>query len=208
MVGWKLKVSPKWCFPGCGTHKWGKPTYSHIPNQQKLIKLTFCRLWGFVLDAFELDGGLKTESLWKVGFIGFVGLGANRTLVHTCMLILFGETICFTVSEPKQPTKPTSQWLWDFNRHSSPKVFRESRFSENSNMYSRTKVLYVPLWKCWLLLGKNQLLCGARTNETNKTNFSETFSFQPTIHFKRVQRKFPKSTKSVFYLFFWVGMCE
>jgi hypothetical protein len=23
-----------------------------------------------MLDAFELDGGLKTESLWKVGFIG------------------------------------------------------------------------------------------------------------------------------------------
>ena len=30
----KLRVSPKWCFPRCGTHKWGKPTYSHIPNQQ------------------------------------------------------------------------------------------------------------------------------------------------------------------------------
>ena len=30
---------------------------------KKQIKPIFCRLWGFTLDAFELDGGLKTESL-------------------------------------------------------------------------------------------------------------------------------------------------
>ena len=33
------------------------------PEPKKSIKPTFCRLWGFTLDAFELDGGLKTESL-------------------------------------------------------------------------------------------------------------------------------------------------
>ena len=33
------------------------------PEPKKQIKPTFCRLWGFTLDAFELDGGLKTESL-------------------------------------------------------------------------------------------------------------------------------------------------
>ena len=49
------------------------------PKQQ--IKPTFCRLWGFTLDAFELDGGLKTESLWKVGFIGFIGSGTTQKFV-------------------------------------------------------------------------------------------------------------------------------
>ena len=119
------------------------------------------------------------------------------------MLIFLGETNFFTVSEPQQPTKPTSQWLWEFNPHSSPKVFRESRFSENSNMYTRTKVVYVSLWKT--SARKNQLLCGARTN---KTNFSETFSFQPTIQVKHVQHKSPKSIKSWFYWFCWFGICE
>ena len=33
------------------------------PEPKKQIKQTFCRLWGFTLDAFEVDGGLKTESL-------------------------------------------------------------------------------------------------------------------------------------------------
>ena len=71
MVGWKLKVSPKLCFLKCGTHKWGKPTFTDIPNQQKEIKQTSCRLWGFMLDAFELHGGLKADSLKKVGFVIF-----------------------------------------------------------------------------------------------------------------------------------------
>ena len=33
-----------------------------------------------MLDAFELDGGLSTESLWKVGFIGFIGSGTTQKL--------------------------------------------------------------------------------------------------------------------------------
>ena len=33
------------------------------PEPTKPIKTTFCRLWGFMLDVFELDGGLKTEGL-------------------------------------------------------------------------------------------------------------------------------------------------
>ena len=51
------------------------------PETKKQIKPTFCGLWGFTLDAFEVDGGLKTESLWKVGFIGFVGSGTTLKLV-------------------------------------------------------------------------------------------------------------------------------
>ena len=33
-----------------------------------------------MLDAFELDGGLTTESLWKVCFIGFIGSGTTKSL--------------------------------------------------------------------------------------------------------------------------------
>ena len=112
-----------------------------------------------------------------------------------------------------------------------------------------------------IFAGKNQLLCGARTNKTNKTNFSETFvfsppsssnassinpqslqkvsfisffgsgcvnkwgfphlwvphlgkhhfgetlSFQPTMQFKHVQYKSPKSIKSWFFWFCWFGIC-
>ena len=34
-----------------------------------------------MLDAFELDGGLKTERLWKVCFIGFIGSGTTQKFV-------------------------------------------------------------------------------------------------------------------------------
>ena len=56
--------------------------------------------------------------------------------------------------------------------------------------------------------GENQLIHTSRTKKTNKTNFSETFSFQPTIQFKRVQHKSPKSIQSWFYWFCWFGICE
>ena len=58
-----------------------KTNFFTDPKPTKPIKPTFCRLWGFTLDAFELDGGLKTESLWKVGFIGFIGSGTTQKLV-------------------------------------------------------------------------------------------------------------------------------
>ena len=54
---------------------------------------------------------------------------------------------------------------------------------------------------------KNELLCGARTNKTNKTNFSETFSFQPTIQLKHAQHKSPKFIKNWFYWSCWFGSC-
>ena len=41
----------------------GKTNLFTHPEPKKQIKPTFCRLWGFTLDVFELDGGLKTESL-------------------------------------------------------------------------------------------------------------------------------------------------
>ena len=34
-----------------------------------------------MLDTFELDGGLKTDSLWKVCFIGFIGSGTTQKLI-------------------------------------------------------------------------------------------------------------------------------
>ena len=34
-----------------------------------------------MLDGFELDGGLQTESLWKVGFIGFIVSGTTQKFV-------------------------------------------------------------------------------------------------------------------------------
>ena len=41
----------------------GKTNLCTHPEPKKTIKHTFCRLWRFTLDVFELDGGLKTESL-------------------------------------------------------------------------------------------------------------------------------------------------
>ena len=58
-----------------------KTNFSTAPKPTKPIKPTFYRLWRFMLDAFELDGGLKTESLWKVGFIGLFGSGTTQKLV-------------------------------------------------------------------------------------------------------------------------------
>ena len=62
----------------------GKTNLFTHPEPKKLIKQTFCGLSGFMLDAFGLDGGLKTESLWKVGFIGFIGSGTTQKLVFRC----------------------------------------------------------------------------------------------------------------------------
>ena len=38
------------------------------PKPTKPIKPTFYRLWGFMLDMFELDAGMKAQSLFKVVF--------------------------------------------------------------------------------------------------------------------------------------------
>ena len=61
--GLKAQSLSKVVFPRSGAHKRGKPNLFTHPEPKKQIKPTFCRLWGFTLDAFEVDGGLKTESL-------------------------------------------------------------------------------------------------------------------------------------------------
>ena len=122
------------------------------------------------------------------------------------MLILCGETNFFTVSEPKEPTKPTSQWLWEFNRHSSPKVFRESRFSENSNMYSRTKVLYVPLWKCWLLLGKTNFCVVPEPIKPIKPTFQRLSVFSPPSS-SNTSSVNPQSLQKVGFIGFFGSGC-
>ena len=45
-----------------------KTNFFKDPKPTKPIKPTFYRLWGFMLDMFELDGGLKAQSLSKVVF--------------------------------------------------------------------------------------------------------------------------------------------
>ena len=71
------------------------------PEPTKPIKPTFYRPWGFMLDMFEVDGGLKAQSLSKVVF---------SEMRDSQM----GKTNLFTHPEPKKPIKPTLCRLWGF----------------------------------------------------------------------------------------------
>tara|TARA_B100000768_G_scaffold76434_1_gene72902 strand:- start:39 stop:263 length:225 start_codon:yes stop_codon:yes gene_type:complete len=61
-----------------------KTNFFTDPEPTKPIKPTFYRLWGFMLDMFEVDGGLKAQSLSKVVFSEMRELtnGENQ-LIHT-----------------------------------------------------------------------------------------------------------------------------
>ena len=61
--GLKAQSLSKVVFSEMRDSQMGKNQLIHTSRTKKQIKPTFCRLWGFTLDAFELDGGLKTESL-------------------------------------------------------------------------------------------------------------------------------------------------
>ena len=71
------------------------------PKPTKPIKPTFYRLWGFMLDMFGLDSGLKAQSLSKVVF---------SEMRDSQM----GKTNFFTDPKPTKPTKPTFGRLWGF----------------------------------------------------------------------------------------------
>ena len=71
-----------------------KTNFFTDPKPTKPIKPTFYRLWGFMLDMFELDGGLKAQSLSKVVF---------SEMRDSQM----GKTNLFTHPEPKKQIKPT-----------------------------------------------------------------------------------------------------
>ena len=58
----------------------GKTNFIAVPKPEK-IKHTFHRLWGFTLDMLEVDGGLRTQSRPKVGFICFLGSDISKYLV-------------------------------------------------------------------------------------------------------------------------------
>ena len=195
MVDWKLKVSSKWCFPRCGTHEWRKPTYSHIPNQQKQIKPTVCRLWGFMLDAFELVGGLKTESLWKVCFIGFIGSGTTRkfvfprksqhfqggtykTLVLVYMLLFFEKRDSRNTFGLECGLNSQSHWevgfAGCFGSDTVKKLFSPSRINIQiwtSVPLGKSNALLPYLVGFLALCNGNQLFHVSQTNKTNKTHF-------------------------------------
>ena len=61
--GLKAQSLSKFVFPEMRDSQIGKTNLFTDPKPTQPIKQTFYRLWGFMLDAFELDGGLKTESL-------------------------------------------------------------------------------------------------------------------------------------------------
>ena len=61
--GLKAQSLSKVVFSEMRDSQMGKTNLFTHPEPKKQIKPTFCRLWRFTLDAFELDGGLKTESL-------------------------------------------------------------------------------------------------------------------------------------------------
>ena len=65
------------------------------------MKPTFYRLWGFMLDTLELDGGLKAQSLFKVAFSEMRDSQIEKTNL-------------FTHPEPKKQIKPTLCRLWGF----------------------------------------------------------------------------------------------
>ena len=71
------------------------------PKPTRPMKPTFYRLWGFMLDMFELDGGLKAQSLSKVVFSEMRDshMGTSHLLTHP---------------EPKKLTKPAFCRLWGF----------------------------------------------------------------------------------------------
>ena len=68
------------------------------PKPAKPMKPTSYRLWRFMLDMLELDGGLKAQSLSKVVF---------SEMRNSQM----GETNLFTHPKPTKPIKPTFQRL-------------------------------------------------------------------------------------------------
>ena len=83
-------AKPRFCYPILLDFDFicEKPRLTHWENSlihtshiNKTNNTFLCRLWGFILDAFELDGGLKTESLWKVCFLGFIGSGTTQKFV-------------------------------------------------------------------------------------------------------------------------------
>ena len=103
----------------------------------------------------------------------------SRTQVYICMLIWLGVTNLFTAAEPIRLMKPTFERLWEFSRRPSPKVFRESRISEDGNMYSRTKVLCVSPWRCWVWLGRTNLVVVPDPKTIIKTTFQRLWEFNP-----------------------------
>ena len=78
-----------------------KTNFFTDPKPTKPIKPTFYRLWGFMLDMFELDGGLKAQSLFKVVFSEMRDSQMEKTHL-------------FTHPEPKKQIKPTFCRLWGF----------------------------------------------------------------------------------------------
>ena len=195
MVGWKLKVSPKLCFPKCGIHKWRKPTLFTDPKPTKQIKPTFCRLWGFMLDAFELDGGLKTESLWKVCFICFIGSGTTQKLVFPSKIQHFQSgtyktlvLLYMLLFSEKRDSRNTFGLECGLNSQSHWEVGFVGCFGSDtvkqwlspnsiniqvwtSVLWGKSNVLLPCLVVFFALCDENQLFHRSQTNKTNKTNF-------------------------------------
>ena len=111
----------------------------------------------------------------------------------------FVETNFFTVSEQNTSIKLTFQRLRSLTHTHSSRAFCESRISENSNMYSKTNVLYVSRWRYRF----------AEYEQTNRTNVWETSSFWLNIPFECVQHnllhKSLKSRNKMLYRLRWFG---
>ena len=78
-----------------------KTNFFTYPKPTEPIKPTSYRPWGFMLDMFELDGGLTAQSLSRVVF---------SEMRDSQM----GKSTLFTHPEPKQQIKPTCRRLWGF----------------------------------------------------------------------------------------------
>ena len=131
--------------------------FSTAPKPTKPIKPTFYRLWGFMLDMFGLDGGLKAQSLCKVVF---------SEMRDSQM----GETNLFT-HENWKSLKSLFYWFCWFGHHTKVCFTKWNQHTSINRCSTRQKQRVATL-SCWtLILSKEkQPPHRSQANKTNKTN--------------------------------------
>ena len=193
--GLKAQSLSKVVFSEMRDSQMGKTNFFTDPKPTKPTKPTFCRLWGFMLDAFEVDGGLTTESLWKVCFIGFIGSGTTQKLVSPRKSQHFQSgtyktlvLVYMLLLSEKRDSRNTfglecglnSQGHWEvgfvgcFGSDSVKQWLAPNSINIQvwtSVLWGKSNVLLPCLAVFFALCDENQLFHRSQTNKTNKTNF-------------------------------------
>ena len=184
--GLKAQSLSKVMFSEMRDSQMGKTNFFTDPKPTKPTKQTFCRLWGFMLDAFELDGGLTTESLWKVGFIDFIGSGTTQKLVspRTNQHFQSGTYKTLVLVDSRDTfgleCRLNSQSHWEvgfggcFASDTVKKLVPKNKINIQvwtSVLWGKSNMLLHDLVGFLALCNENQLFHRSQTNKTNKTNF-------------------------------------